>query len=51
MELSFANREIALSRNLARAIENNIESMPEDVKQAYYQLFELYQQQIEQGIS
>lgn len=43
-------QEINLSRSLARAIENNLDQVPDEVKQAYYKLFELYQIQIEEQV-
>jgi len=43
-------QELKLSRALARAIDKNIDSIPDEVLQAYFELRSLYQRQIEEGV-
>jgi len=43
-------QELKLSRALARANDKNIDSIPDEVLQEYFELRSLYQRQIEEGV-
>ena len=44
------HQEVKLSRALARAIQDNIGEVPDEVVKAYLDLKALYQKQIEEGV-
>lgn len=43
-------KEVQLSRDLARKLQDHIEVLPKEVQEAYNKLMQHYQYEIEQGI-